>query len=74
MPVIKKTLGSISNFADKLSELITNINKKLRHDDIDDEKINATNKEFNDRINNDYDTSVSDAIRKKKQEEIESLK
>ena len=39
MPVIKKTLGSISNFADKLSELITNINKKLRHDDIDDEKI-----------------------------------
>jgi len=74
MAIIKKTLSSISNFADKLSELVTNINKKLRHDDIEDEKIIETNKEFNDRINNDYDTSICDAIRKKKQEEIESLK
>ena len=74
MPIIKKTLSSISNLSDKISELVNNINKKLRHDDIEDEKLNETNKEFNDRINNDYDTSISDAIRKKKQEEIESLK
>lgn len=74
MAIIKKTLGSISNLADKFSDLITNINKKLRHDDIEDEKENATNHEFNDRINNDKDTSICDAIRKKKQQEIDRLK
>lgn len=74
MPMIKKTLGSISNLADKISELVTNINKKLRHEDIEDNKVDETNKEFNDRINNDNDTSLCDAIRKKKQQEIEGLK
>ena len=74
MAIIKKTLGSISNLADKISELMTNINKKLRHEDIENEKENETNKEFNDRINNDKDTSLCDAIRKKKQQEIEGLK
>ena len=74
MAIIKKTLGSISNLADKISDLVTNINKKLRNEDIEEEKENKTNQEFNDRINNDKDTSICDAIRKKKQEEIERLK
>ncbi len=68
------TLDSIANAANKISELITNIGKKLRHEDIDNEKIDQTNKEFNDRINNDHDTTICDAIRKKKQQEIEALK
>ena len=72
--IIKKTLGSISNLADKISDFVTNLNKKLRHEDIEDEKQNETNKEFNDRINNDNNTSICDAIRKKKQQEIEGLK
>jgi len=72
--MIKKTLDSISNLADKISELVTNISKKFRKEDIENEKTDQTNKEFNDRINNDYDTSICDAIRKKKQQEIEGLK
>ena len=72
--MIKKTLDSISNLADKISELVTNISKKFRKEDIENEKTDQTNKEFNDRINNDHDTSICDAIRKKKQQEIEGLK
>lgn len=74
MTSLKNMIDSISNLADKLSDLVTTINKKTSKEETNKEVEEKTNQGFNDVINNGHDTSIPDAIRKEKQKKIEELK